>query len=55
MLVAKFLSLRRLGGDLKLMHVGERGRHLLSVTKLSRVIETFESEQEALRSFGVRP
>jgi anti-sigma B factor antagonist len=51
MLVAKFLSLRRLGGDLKLLHVGERARHLLAVTKLSRVIETFDSEVEAVRSF----
>ena len=54
-LVAKYLSLRRLGGDLKLLHVSERGRHLLAVTKLSRVIETFESEEEALRSFAPRP
>ena len=55
MLVAKFLSLRRLGGDLKLLHVSERARHLLLVTKLSRVIETFESEDEALRSFKAHP
>jgi anti-sigma B factor antagonist len=53
-IVAKYLSLRRLGGDLKLVHVSDRGRHLLAVTKLSRVIESFDSEQEALRSFGTR-
>jgi anti-sigma B factor antagonist len=52
-IVAKYLSLRRLGGDLKLLHVNERGRRLLEVTKLSRVLESFESEDEAVRSFAV--
>jgi anti-anti-sigma factor len=52
MVAAKFLTLRRLGGDLKLLHLSPRGRQLLGITKLARVFESFDDEEEALRSFA---
>ena len=39
------------GGTLKLMHLTRRSRELLQVTKLITVLETFDSEEEALKSF----
>jgi hypothetical protein len=31
------------------------GDHLMGITKLSTVFEIFESEDEAIRSFGLEP
>jgi anti-sigma B factor antagonist len=52
MVAAKYLTVRRLGGDLKLLHLSPRARQLLAITKLADVFETFDDEEEALRSFG---
>ncbi len=51
MLIAKYLSVRRKGGDLKLVHLTARGLLVMTITKLLNVFETFDSEAEALRSF----
>ena len=48
----EYISARRRGGDLKLLNVGARNQHLLTLTKLATVFETFDSEEEAARSFG---
>jgi anti-sigma B factor antagonist len=55
MLVSKYLTAYRKGGGVKLLHVTMRGDHLLKVTKLHTVFEIFESEDEAIRSFGLEP
>ena len=52
MVAAKYLTVRRLGGDLKLLHVSPRARQLLAITKLTDVFETFNDEEEAVRSFA---
>jgi len=52
LVAAKFLTLRRLGGDLKLLHLTERARQLLAITKLAHVFEIFDDEQDAVRSFA---
>jgi anti-sigma B factor antagonist len=52
MLVAKFLTARRAGGNLKLLHLGARSRHVMTITRLTSVFQTFESEGEAVASFG---
>jgi len=39
------------GGNLKLLHLTHRAKELLIITKLSKVIETFDSEEDAVRSF----
>ena len=50
-----YTSAWRRGGELKLLHVRHRNRHLLTVTRLISVFEVFDSEDEAVRSFGVDP
>ncbi len=51
-LIAKYLSVRRKGGDLKLLRLSSRTHHALEITHLLTVFETFESEPDAVRSFG---
>ena len=55
MLVSKFLTSYRKGGSIKLLHLTIRGDHLLHITKLHTVFEIFDSEEEAIRSFGLEP
>ena len=52
MLAAKYLSAYRQGGRLKLLQLTTRSAQLMGITKLSTVFEIFESEDEAIRSFG---
>jgi anti-sigma B factor antagonist len=51
LLIAKYVSLRRKGGDLKLLHLTQRSHHLMEISKLLDVFETFEAEEPALASF----
>jgi anti-sigma B factor antagonist len=51
MIVSTFLTTFRHQGRLKLLHLTDRGGHLMYVTKLSTVFEIFDSEEAALRSF----
>jgi anti-anti-sigma factor len=52
MLVSKYLTCRRGGGMLKILHPTERTDHLMDVTKLTTVFQIFEDEEAAIRSFG---
>ena len=51
-LVSKYVTLRKRGGNLKLMCLSERVRHVLSIAQLFGVFESFESEELAVRSFA---
>jgi anti-sigma B factor antagonist len=50
-----YTSAWRRGGELKLLHVRNRNRHLLTVTRLITVFDVFDSEDEAVESFGRFP
>lgn len=50
-LIAKFLSLRRKGGDLRLLHLSPRTMHVLEVAHLLTVFPNYTSEDAAVRSF----
>ena len=50
-LVAKYLSVRRAGGDMKLLHLTPRSTRVMTITKLLTVFETFDDEEGAVRSF----
>ena len=50
-LVASYGSLRKANGSMKLLHVNSKTHHLMLVTRLVLVLETFESEEEAVASF----
>jgi anti-sigma B factor antagonist len=54
-LVSKFVSLRRKGGDLRLVHITPRSQRLMQITKLMDVFRIFESEAEAIASFSNEP
>jgi anti-sigma B factor antagonist len=51
-IVRTYTTVSRQGGKLKLLHLTKRIQDLLSITKLLTVFETFDSEQEALKSFS---
>lgn len=51
MLVAKYVSARRRGGDIRLCHLTLRSTHVMEITKLSRVFRVFDSEDDAVHSF----
>ena len=50
-MVAKYLSVRRAGGDVKLLHLTPRSTRVMSITRLLTVFETFDNEDDAVRSF----
>jgi anti-sigma B factor antagonist len=50
-IVRTLTTVSRKGGQLKLLNIPARVRSLLSVTRLLSVFETYESEDEAVRSF----
>jgi anti-sigma B factor antagonist len=51
-LVGKYLSVRRQGGDMKLLHLSSRSLRVMTITRLTSVFQTFDSEDEALNSFA---
>ncbi len=51
-LVAGHVSFEKNGGALKLLNLTERVSELMMITKLLTVFETFDDEEEAVRSFG---
>ena len=50
-LVRGFISVRKRGGKLKLLNLPPRIREVLQITRLLPIIESFENEDLALRSF----
>lgn len=50
-LVSAYTTVTREGGALKLASITKKLEDLLSITKLLTVFETYDSEDEALRSF----
>jgi anti-sigma B factor antagonist len=51
-IVRTYTTVSRQGGQLKLVGLTKRITDLLSITKLLTVFETFEAEDEALKSYS---
>jgi anti-sigma B factor antagonist len=51
-IVRTYTTVSRQGGSLKLLNLTKKITDLLSITKLLTVFETFDSEQDAVRSFS---
>jgi anti-anti-sigma factor len=51
MLVSKYLTVVKRGGQLKLCNLRRRSYRVLNITRLLTVFERFESEAEALKTF----
>jgi anti-sigma B factor antagonist len=50
-LIASRITVRNHGGSMKLVHLTERLRDLMTITKLLTVFDVYDSEPEALASF----
>ena len=53
-LVTSFTSVRRQGGELKLVHLEKKVHGVLQITKLHTVFEVYDDEANALQSFPKR-
>jgi len=51
-IVRTYTTVSRQGGSLKLLNLTKRITDLLSITKLLTVFETFDAEDDAVRSFS---
>ena len=51
-IVRTYTTVSRQGGSLKLLNLTKRITDLLSITKLLTVFETFDTENDAVRSFS---
>lgn len=52
MIAGKLKTLRERGGDMKLAGLSTRGQRVFGMAKLLVMFETFDTEAEAVRSFG---
>jgi len=50
-LIANYTTIRREGGQLKLLNLTEKIQNLLVITKLLTVFDSYDNEAEALSSF----
>src|SRR5919106_3111550 len=53
-LIANYTTIRRQGGQLKLLNLTDRIQNILVITKLLTVFDSYEDEAEALKSFQER-
>ena len=51
MLVGKYLSTRKRGGELKLLHLSDRTSRLLHITRLESVFDITDDEDQAVGGF----
>ena len=51
-IVSSFITVRNSGGKLKLLNLTTRIQEQLTIAKLASVFESFDSEQDALRSYA---
>ena len=54
-LVAKYVSLRRAGGDLRFLHLTPKSLRLMEISKLVDVFRVYDDEAEAVASFTSEP
>src|SRR6476469_4848491 len=53
-IAAKYVSVRRKGGDVKLLQLSPRCRRALTISGLLRILQAFDTEADALRSFAAK-
>jgi anti-sigma B factor antagonist len=51
-LAAKYVSVRRKGGDVKFLNLSMRSHHVMAISGLINIFESFESEEKAISSFA---
>lgn len=50
-IAAKYVSVRRKGGELKLLSLSPRSHRVMKISGLLRILQSFESEEAAVASF----
>ena len=55
MLVSKYLTARKRGGNIKLLNLTRHSDHLIDITRLDTVFEIYDDEAAAIQSFGAAP
>jgi anti-sigma B factor antagonist len=50
-IASKYVSIRGKGGDLKLLRPSPRSVHVLTIAGLMKILESFDEEDAAVRSF----
>ena len=53
-IAAKYVSVRRKGGDLRLLQLSPRSHHVMTISGLLKIFQSFASDEEGLRSFAVK-
>jgi anti-sigma B factor antagonist len=51
-IIEAYIATKRQGGALKLLHLAQHVRTVLTITKLLTVFEAYDSEADAIASFG---
>jgi anti-sigma B factor antagonist len=51
-LIASYITLNSMGGEIKLLHLTESLKELMTITKLLTVFDVYDDEAEALSSFA---
>jgi len=51
-IAAKFVSVRRKGGDMKLLRLSPRSQRVMTISGLLKIFQSFESEEDGVRSFA---
>ena len=51
-MVRTYTTVKKQGGALKLLNLTKRIQDLLSITKLTTVFDTFDNEEDAVKSFA---
>ena len=51
LLIAIYTSLRKVGGDVRLVQIGDNVQNLFAITQLTKVFSTFRSVEDAVASF----
>jgi len=54
-LVASLISARHRGAQIKLAALGPKARHVLSIARVDRLFEVYDSSDEAIKSFHPHP
>ena len=54
-IVWKYVTARKEDADVKLLNLTLRSHKVLMITKLLTILETFDSEQQAIDSFSIAP
>jgi len=54
-IAAKYVSVRRKGGDVKLLRLSPRSRRVMRISGLLKIFQSFDNEEEGVKSFRTAP